>query len=113
MATLGQKQKMFVRMIADLIMFAYEQGYELTFGDTFRDPRVHGKFGNKIGYSAARSVHKLKLACDFNLFVKDVYIQTSNHKAWDELHEYWESIGGAKRIPNDVNHFSVEHEGRR
>lgn len=113
MATLGQKQRMFVRMIADLIMFAYEQGYELTFGDAYRDPRVHGKSGEKKSYSAASSVHKLKLAVDFNLFVNGEWISTSDHVAWDELHEYWESIGGAERVPNDANHFSLEHKGRR
>lgn len=110
---LSQKQRMFTRMIADLIQFAYEQGYELTFGDAFRDPRVHGEFGSKESYSAAKSVHKLKLAVDFNLFINDLYIQSSQHDAWVILHEYWSQLGGADAIPNDANHFSLEHEGVR
>lgn len=110
---LGNKQRAFPRMIADLIQFAYEQGYELTFGDAFRDKRVHGEFGEKKSYSSSKSAHKLKLAVDFNLFVSGEYIQSSEHYAWDALHEYWGSIGGAERIHNDANHFSLEHEGVR
>ena len=33
--TLGQKQRRFTLMVADLIGHAYESGYELTFGDAF------------------------------------------------------------------------------
>ena len=110
---LSVKQRAFTRMIADLIIFAYEQGYELTVGDFFRDPRLHGKFGERGGYGSSKSVHKLRIAADLNLWVNGKYITTSEHPAWDELHEYWESIGGAKRVPKDANHFSMEYQGCR
>lgn len=100
-------------MIGKLILFAYEQGYELTVGDFYRDPRLHGEHGNKKGYGAAKSVHKLRLAGDLNLFINDEYITSSDHPAWFVLHEYWESLGGAKSVPNDANHFSVEIWGCR
>jgi hypothetical protein len=29
------------------------------------------------------------------------------------LHDYWDSIGGSKRIDKDMNHFSLEYQGRR
>lgn len=45
MITLSQKQRALPLMIAKLIVYAYEHGYELTFGDAFRDPRVHGALG--------------------------------------------------------------------
>ena len=33
---------------------------------------------------------------------------------YKELHEYWEEwLGGAKAIPGDANHFSMEHHGVR
>ena len=112
--TLGDKQKAFVRMLADLVVFAYEEGFMLTLGDGYRDPRVHGEFGHKKGpYSAAKSVHKIKLAQDYNLFIDGEWIQSSDHEAWNVLHDYWESRGGAKRVPNDANHFSLEHWGCR
>lgn len=34
--TLGQKQRKFTRMVADLICFAYDNGYELTFAEAYR-----------------------------------------------------------------------------
>ena len=111
--SLSQKQRAFTRMLADLIQFAYEQGYELTVGDAFRDPRLHGEHGTKKGYGSSKSVHKLRLAMDLNLWVNGKYIQTSDHPAWDELHNHWESIGGAERVPNNANHFSLEHWGYR
>lgn len=110
--TLGQKQRRFTRMIGLLIEFAYQQGYELTFGDAYRDPRVHGDVGVKKSYSSANSVHKSRLAVDFNLFKNGVYLtSTEDHR---ELGEFWESIGGTwgGRF-NDGNHYSLEHQGRK
>lgn len=111
--TLSERQRAFTRMAADLIQFAYESGYELTFGDAFRDPRLHGEFGKKDGYGAAKSVHKVRLAIDLNLWVNGEYVTTSDHYGWDALHKYWESLGGSKRVPNDANHFSMEYQGCR
>ncbi|PNH99244.1 M15 family metallopeptidase [Vibrio diazotrophicus] len=112
--TLGDKQRVFTRMIADLIVFAYEQGYELTFGDAYRDPRVHGNIGEKKSYSSASSNHKQRLAVDLNLFVKGEYITNGDHPAYVALGEYWESLGGSwgGRF-DDANHFSIEHNGRK
>lgn len=110
--TLGQKQRKFTRMIADLIVFAYEQGYELTLGDAFRDPRVHGPVGQKKSYSSANSLHKERLAIDFNLFKDGKFLtQSEDHRP---LGEYWESLGGSwgGRF-NDGNHYSLEHGGRK
>lgn len=110
--TLGQKQRKFTRMVADLIKFAYDNGYELTFGDAYRDPRVHGNVGTKTSYSSANSLHKERLAVDFNLFKDGVYLsQSDDHRP---LGEYWESIGGSwgGRF-NDGNHYSLEHGGRK
>lgn len=110
--TLGQKQRRFTRMIGLLIEYAYQQGYELTFGDAFRDERVHGKVGEKKGYSSANSLHKERLAVDFNLFRDGKYLdKTEDHLP---LGEYWESLGGAwgGRF-GDGNHYSLAHGGRK
>ncbi|BAV81135.1 hypothetical protein [Vibrio phage CKB-S2] len=111
--TLGDKQRAFVRMLADLIMFAYESGYELTQGDGFRDPRTNGKIGEKKGYGHPNSNHKRRLAQDYNLFIDRVWITSGENPAWRVLHDYWESIGGAPMIEGDPNHFSVEWNGQR
>jgi len=99
-------------MIGLLIEWAYENGYELTFGDAYRDPRVFGPTGEKKGYGRSKSNHKVRLAVDFNLFKDGKYLTaTEDHKP---LGEYWESMGGewGGRF-NDGNHYSLEHQGRR
>lgn len=110
--SLGQKQRRFVRLIGLLIEYAYQQGYELTFGDAYRDPRVHGEVGQKKSYSSANSVHKSRLAVDFNLFKNGEYLTST--EAHRPLGEYWESLGGTwgGRF-NDGNHYSLEHQGRK
>lgn len=110
--TLGQKQRRFTRMIGQLIEYAYENGHELSFGDAYRDPRVHGQVGQRVGYSSANSLHKERLAVDFNLFKDGRFLtRTEDHR---QLGEYWESIGGTwgGRF-NDGNHYSLAHGGRK
>ena len=107
--TLGQKQRIFVRNIAKLIEWAYENGYELTFGDAYRDPRLHGVLGEKRGYGHAKSCHKIRLAVDLNLFKDGAFI--SDGAAHAPLHDYWDTLGGAPRIPGDMNHYSMTHDG--
>jgi hypothetical protein len=110
--TLGQKQRHFTRMIGLLIEYAYQNGYELTFGDAYRDPRVFGPVGVSKGYGRSRSNHKQRLAVDFNLFKDGEFLTaTEDHRP---LGEYWESLGGSWGGHfNDGNHYSWEHEGRR
>lgn len=117
--TLGQKQRQFTWMIAELITWAYANGYELTFGDAYRDPRAFGTMGEakidsngKRVYGRIKSNHKVRLAIDLNLFKDGVYLtSTQDH---EPLGLKWESMGGSwgGRF-NDGNHYSLEHEGRR
>ena len=75
--TLGQKQRRFAELLPRLIDKAHELGFEVSLGDAYRDPRVHGEFGVKEGYGAARSCHKLRLAVDLNLFKNGEYLDGS------------------------------------
>lgn len=114
--TLGPQQELFMHLVPRLIDKAHELGFEIRGGDLFRDPRVHGAMGVKIGYGARNSCHKLKLAIDLNLF-KDGNWQThtSDH---EELGTWWKQQhplcrwGGDFRKP-DGNHYSMEHNGHR
>lgn len=112
--TLGQKQRLFTKLLGKLIAFAYESGYEIAMGDTFRSPKVFGEYGEKKGYGSSKSNHKLCLAADLNLFKDGKYLtETEDHRA---LGDYWESLhelchwGG--RDANDGNHYSLWHDGR-
>lgn len=110
--TLGQKQRKFPQMVANLINFIYLQGYEVTFGDAFRDPRVFGHVGVKEGYGRKFSNHKIKLAIDLNLFKDGVYLTKTSDHEFAGL--FWEEMGGewGGRF-EDGNHYSLEHNGSR
>ena len=110
--SLGAKQERWTEMWALLIQYANFLGYKIRTGDTFRDARVHGKYGEKKSYAAASSVHKLKLAGDANVTLDGVYLEgKAAHNAHSELHDFWDLLGGAPRIKHDMNHYSLPHEG--
>ena len=93
--TLRQKQSKFAKMVALLILFAYELGYELTIGD------VWAREGHMKG-----SLHYNKLAIDLNLFKEGRYL--SSTEAHRPLGEFWESIGGSWGGHfDDGNHYSL------
>ena len=111
--TLGQKQRRFTLMVSELIRWAYDHGFELTFGEAYRTPEqaaLNAKSGTGIG----NSLHTQRLAVDLNLFKDDVYLRESAYYLL--LGEKWESMGGSwggRFLRADGNHFSLEHDGVR
>ena len=109
---LGEKQELFMRLVPRLIDKAHSFGFEIRGGDLFRDPRLHGAHGEKLGYGHRNSCHKLKLAIDLNLFKDGAFLQkTEDHR---ELGEWWEAQHELCRWGgrfNDGNHYSLEHNG--
>lgn len=92
--SLGDKQRVFSKKIAELILWAYDQGYEITVGDFWAHDR------HRDG-----SFHYKRLAADLNLFKDRVYLtETGDHLP---LGEKWEEMGGTwgGRF-NDGNHYS-------
>jgi len=113
--SLSVKQRKFMRLLTKLLVWVHKQdGYEVTQGDGYRDHRVFGRPGVKKGYGRSMSNHKIRLACDLNLFINGVYQTTT--KAHRPLGVYWESLdsecawGGHF---SDGNHYSLKHNGRR
>lgn len=110
--SLRKKQSRFALNCAFLVLEAEKMGYEVTEGDSYRDPRLHGEMGVKKGYGHRNSLHKLRLAKDYNLFKDGRYI--TDDEGHRELHEWWvETCGGSPMIEGDPNHYSFEHEGVR
>ena len=113
MITLGQKQRKFTRLIGELIRYAYEQGYELSFGDAYRSPE-QAQFNAQKGTGVANSLHTQRLAIDLNLFIGGQYQAES--EAHRPLGEYWKTLdpdccwGGDFSKP-DGNHYSLTHNG--
>ena len=91
-------------MAAKLILWANDNGYDVTLGDAYRDERCD--------YGHPRSLHRKRLAIDLNLFRDGRYVQhTEDYKP---LGVFWESLGGSWGGDfNDGNHFSFEHGGMR
>lgn len=106
--TLGQKQRLFTKLTAQLILHAYDLGYELTYGDAFRDPALAG---------FKKTLHGKRLALDLNLFKDGKFLKNSEDHA--PLGVYWKTLhplcrwGGDFKGPKgpDGNHYSIEHEG--
>jgi uncharacterized protein YcbK (DUF882 family) len=111
--TLGEKQRDFTLLVAELIRWTYEQGFELTFGEAYRTPE-QAALNAKTGAGIANSLHTKRLAIDMNLFIDGIY-QTQT-EAYRPLGEKWEAMGGSwggRFSKPDGNHFSLEHEGVR
>lgn len=101
--TLGQKQEKFSNMIMLLLIHIHALGYQVRGGHWYRCENCYT--------GAKNSAHKLKLAFDVNLFKNGEYLTSG--KEHEIIHDYWDSIGGAPRIPNDLNHYSLSHNGIR
>lgn len=116
--TLSDKQRLFVINISKLIAWAYDNGYAFTFGDAFRDPRLHGDMGEKKGYGHPKSNHKIRLAVDLNLFkeVNGQWLYCSSTEDHRPIGEKWEAMNPMNRWGGrfqDGNHYSMEHEGTK
>ncbi len=111
--TLREKQSLFVRLVGLLIAEAYERGYELTFGETWRTPE-QAKANADAGKGISNSLHKDRLAIDLNLFKEGQWLSTT--EAHQPLGEWWEKLHPLCRWGGrfgDGNHYSVTHEGRK
>lgn len=112
--TLREKQSLFVRLVGILIEYAYQQGYELTFGEALRKVSQASQNATQ-GIGIKNSLHILGLAIDLNLFKDGQYlIRSEDHQP---LGIFWESLhplcrwGGRFVSRPDGNHYSLEHEG--
>lgn len=114
--TLGEQQRLFVRLVAKLIQFSYDSGYELTFGDAYRSPE-QATINAAKGVGIWNSLHTKRLAIDFNLFKSGVWLQDSD--SHQRLGTYWKTLhplcrwGGDFRPRPDGNHYSIEWEGTK
>lgn len=108
--TLRERQSLFVRLVADLIRFGTERGYEFTFGDAYRSPE-QAEANAEAGTGIRNSLHCDRLAVDLNLFRGGDYLTDS--AAYEPMGKYWKSLhpdcrwGGDFRHRKDGNHFSL------
>ena len=108
--TLGQRQRLFMKLVPRLIDEIYAKGYECTGGELYRTPEqalIYAQNGRGI----AQSLHQVKAAIDLNLFKDGVFLQdTESHLPFGE---FWESLhpncrwGGRYKTRPDGNHYEL------
>ena len=98
---LSEKQRIFTRNIAKLIVYAYQNGFELTFGEAFRTNEQQMIYVQTGKSQTMNSNHLRRLAIDFNIF-KDGNLTYK----WEDikpLGDYWESLHTLNRWGGDWN----------
>lgn len=103
--TLGQTQRQFTKMLGKLLVHIYDIGLEATLGEGYDDDNT----GHMKG-----SLHYIRLAQDLNIFKDGVWLDKGPEMELylNKVHDFWDALGGGKRIKKDLNHFSVQWQGR-
>ena len=112
---LGDRQRLFMWCMSELLDYIYDQGASVTAGDFARkDNRGH----------MPGSMHYDRLAADLNLFIFSIdgtweYVESYDQSPvlWDRLGTYWKSLHplcrwGGDFETRDLNHFSITAWGR-
>lgn len=114
-SSLGNKQRLFMWCMGQLIDYAYDQDLALTAGDFSRKDNA----GHMRG-----SLHYDRLAADLNVFIFTVegaweYLESYDEApgVWDRLGVYWTNLHplarwGGDFASRDLNHFSITCWGR-
>lgn len=106
---LREKQVVFLKNFALLIIWASENGYEVTAGELFRTDEQHALNVKKGTTKAKRSKHQDRLAGDLNLFLKGVYQTT--REPYKALAVKWKSLHPSNVAGYDwgwdANHFEM------
>ena len=113
MSQLLDMQQKFPPMVAQLIQWAYANGYTLTFGEAWRSPQ-EAAINAQTGAGILYSLHTERLAIDLNGFKGDMLL--ASVADYEPLGVFWESIGGAwggRFSRPDSDHFSLEYQGVR
>ena len=120
--TLGEKQRLFAKLMGEFIVWLYANDYEVRFDEAYRTPE-QAALNAALGSGISNSLHCLHLALDLPLYLDssleaDEDIYQPNSAAYRPLGDRWKSLhplcrwGGDFSKP-DGNHFSLEHEGVR
>lgn len=109
--TLRQHQSAFALDVARLIEFAYKNGMEFTFGETYRTEEQQRIYVQKGLSRTMDSWHRKRLAIDLNLFLAGVYITTA--EPYRPLGDYWKSLNEHNRWGGDWGLGDANHFERR
>lgn len=112
---MSEKQCLFTKHIAYLVFFANSIGIGLTFGDAFRSQFQQDEYVRTGKSRTKNSNHLVRLAVDFNFFIKDELIY--DKERLQKLGDYWESLyeginrwGGNFKEFIDTPHFEANYK---
>lgn len=111
--TLSQRQQLFARNVANLILYVAESNYACTLGEAWRTPEQAALNARK-GIGIKNSLHCDRLAIDLNLFKDGKYL--TDTESWRPFGEWWEALHPDNRWGGrfgDANHFSMTDDGKR
>jgi len=133
--SLREKQSIFAKNVAKLILYIFEQGYECTLSECYRTPEqawinalpfnssleaLAPGMSRKVypyrvgGKGIRKSLHCERLAIDINLFKDGVYLATTEaHKPFGD---YWESLHPLNRWGGrweDGNHYEMSQNKQK
>ena len=105
-----ERQSIFLLNVAKLIIWAFDNGMELTGGELYRTPEqqeIYVKTGKSKTYN---SRHLSRLAIDLNLFIKGQFI--TDKESYKPLADYWKSLNpdniAGYDWTFDANHFEMK-----
>lgn len=88
-------------MLGKLLVWCDEKSIPVRMGEVYNASGT----GHK-----ANSNHYIKLAADLLVYRPGASEQDMD--AHEQMHDFWDSLGGAPRIKDDMNHYSVEYQGK-
>lgn len=112
-----ETQITFAKLLPRLIDKAFELGFEVTLGESWRPP-ITAQYYKSIGKGISNSLHLTRMAQDLNLFRDKEWLTTTDD--YRPLGVFWESLStdlykcrwGGRFVKVDGNHFSIEFLGR-
>ena len=100
----------FTQMLVKLVIYAKSEGLNVFIDYVKRSAedqyRLFKEGKSKCDGYKVLSRHQLGLAADIYIVNEDGQLDF-NHNDYDKLHEYWEKMGGRKKIEWDIVHFEV------
>jgi len=106
--TLSDKQFLFLKNVGQLIDYAIQHGYKLTFGEAYRPQLMQEHYYNTGKSKTLNSQHGKRLAIDFNVFLNGKY--TTRYEHVKQLGDFWESLNPLNRWGGDWNGNDVQDE---
>ena len=104
--TLSEEQRKFAQHVGWLLMYAYSQGLEVTFGHAWRSPEEQKRLVAEGKSQTMKSKHLDRLAVDFNLFKNGKL--TWKWEDFKILGDYWEKLDPKNRWGGDWNKNDVQ-----